>query len=53
MPPGNRKLLEKDSPKARKQTLQASIKAKVEPPFKVIKRAFGYSKIRYRATAQE
>lgn len=48
MRPGKRKMLEKDSPEARKQTLQASIRAKVEHPFKVIKQVFGYSKVRYR-----
>jgi IS5 family transposase len=33
---------------AKKQTLQASIRAKVEHPFKVIKQVFGYNKVRYR-----
>jgi transposase, IS5 family len=45
---GKWKTLEKDSPEARQQTLQASIRAKVEPPFKVIKQVFGYGKVRYR-----
>lgn len=48
MRPGKRKVLDKSSPEARKQTLQASIRAKVEHPFKVIKQVFGYGKIRYR-----
>jgi transposase, IS5 family len=43
-----RKMLDKSSPEARQQTLQASIRAKVEHPFKVIKQVFGYSKARYR-----
>jgi transposase, IS5 family len=41
-------MLEKDSPEAREQTLQASIRAKVEHPFKVIKQVLGDSKVRYR-----
>jgi hypothetical protein len=48
MRPGKRKMLEKDSPEAREQTLQASIRAKVEHPFKVIKQVLGDSKVRYR-----
>ena len=48
MRPGKRKTLEKGSPEARQQMLQASIRAKVEHPFKVIKQVFGYGKFRYR-----
>jgi IS5 family transposase len=52
MRPGKRKLLNKDDPadalidKAEK--LKAGIRAKVEHPFRVIKRQFGYAKVRYR-----
>lgn len=52
MRPGKRKALNKDNEadtlidKAEK--LKASIRAKVEHPFRVIKRQFGYVKVRYR-----
>ena len=52
MRPGKRKVLNKDNPadalidKAEK--LKAGIRAKVEHPFRVIKRQFGFVKVRYR-----
>ena len=52
MRPGKRKALNKDSEadamldKAEK--LKAGIRAKVEHPFRVIKRQFGFVKVRYR-----
>jgi IS5 family transposase len=52
MRPGTRKALNKDNPadalinKAEK--LKAGIRAKVEHPFRVIKRQFGHVKVRYR-----
>jgi transposase, IS5 family len=52
MRPGKRRELDKDKPldalidKAEK--IKASIRAKVEHPFRVIKRQFGYVKVRYR-----
>jgi IS5 family transposase len=52
MRPGKRKALNKDDPvdalidKAEK--IQAGIRAKVEHPFRVIKRQFGFVKVRYR-----
>ena len=52
MRPGKRKLLDKDNEadalidKAEK--LKAGIRAKVEHPFRVIKRQFGFVKVRYR-----
>jgi IS5 family transposase len=52
MRPGKRKALNKDDPadalidKAEK--LKAGIRAKVEHPFRVIKRQFGFVKVRYR-----
>ena len=52
MRPGKRKALNKDNPadalidKAEK--LKAGIRAKVEHPFRVIKRQFGFVKVRYR-----
>jgi IS5 family transposase len=53
MRPGTRKALNKDNPadalinKAEK--LKAGIRAKVEHPFRVIKRQFGHVKVRYRS----
>jgi transposase, IS5 family len=52
MKPGKRRVLDKDNladaliEKAEK--LKASVRAKVEHPFRVIKRQFGYVKVRYR-----
>jgi IS5 family transposase len=52
MRPGKRKALNKEEPadalidKAEK--LKAGIRAKVEHPFRVIKRQFGFVKVRYR-----
>lgn len=48
MRPGIRRKLNSASPEARQQKLQASVRAKVEHPFKVIKQVFGYGKVRYR-----
>ncbi len=36
----------------RRRALQASIRAKVEHPFRVIKRQFGFTKVRYRGLAK-
>lgn len=52
MRPGNHRALNKDHPadalvdKAEK--MKASVRAKVEHPFRVLKRQFGYVKVRYR-----
>ena len=43
--PGTRKKLDADKLKAEK--IKASIRAKVEHPFRYIKQVFGYSKVRY------
>jgi len=52
MRPGKRAALNKDSPLGAKinevERIKASIRAKVEHPFRVIKRQFGYLKVRYR-----
>jgi transposase, IS5 family len=48
MRPGIRKGLSQDSPEARREKLKASVRAKVEHPFRYVKRMFGYSKVRYR-----
>jgi transposase, IS5 family len=53
MRPGKRKQLDKDNSAAdalidKVEKIKASIRAKVEHPFRVIKRQFGYVKTRYR-----
>lgn len=52
MRPGKRKALnpqrELDQLLDKVESLKASVRAKVEHPFRVIKRQFGYAKVRYR-----
>jgi IS5 family transposase len=52
MRPGQRKALNKDDPldalTDKIEKAKAAIRAKVEHPFRVIKRQFGYAKVRYR-----
>ena len=52
MRPGKRRALDKQSPLGttldKIEQLKASIRAKVEPPSRVIKRQFGHTKVRYR-----
>ncbi|WP_287962441.1 IS5 family transposase [Alcanivorax sp.] len=48
--PGTRKKLNDNDLKAEK--IKASIRAKVEHPFRYIKQVFGYSKVRYRGLAK-
>jgi IS5 family transposase len=50
--PGLRKELVEGSNLAELETLKASVRAKVEHPFRYIKRVFGYSKVRYRGLAK-
>ena len=56
MRPGKRKLLDKarliDDLTDQLERLKASIRAKVEHPFRVIKRQFGHVKVRYRGLAK-
>ncbi|HEX5312955.1 IS5 family transposase [Aquabacterium sp.] len=56
MLPGLRKLLDKtdpkDTPTVQVERIKASIRAKVEHPFRVIKRQFGHVKVRYRGLAK-
>ncbi len=52
MRPGKRKALDKENNKAdalvdQAEKLKAGIRAKVEHPFRVIKRQFGFVKVRY------
>ena len=54
--PGLRRLLDGADPKdaitEQMEQLKASIRAKVEHPFRVIKRQFGHVKVRYRGLAK-
>ena len=56
MRPGKRKLLDKADPMdaltEQVERIKASIRAKVEHPFRVIKRQFGHVKVRYRGLAK-
>ena len=56
MRPGKRRRLDKSDPIERitdeVERIKASIRAKVEHPFRVIKRQFGYVKVRYRGLAK-
>ena len=54
--PGKRKVLDKGTPQGavvdKLEHVKASIRAKVEHPFRVIKRQFGHVKVRYRGLAK-
>jgi transposase, IS5 family len=56
MMPGKRKALKKDTPMGaildKLEQIKARIRAKVEHPFRVIKRQFGYAKVKYRGLAK-
>ena len=52
MRPGKRRLLAKNSDAAKAELTKAQIHAKVEHPFRYIKRVFGYDKVRYRGLAK-
>ena len=56
MRPGKRRALDKtkllDSLTDQLERIKASIRAKVEHPFRVIKRQFGHVKVRYRGLAK-
>jgi IS5 family transposase len=56
MTPGKRKALDPDHPidalRDKLERIKASIRAKVEHPFRIIKRQFGYTKARYRGLAK-
>ena len=56
MRPGKRKLLDRtqliESLTDQLERIKASIRAKVEHPFRVIKRQFGHVKVRYRGLAR-
>jgi IS5 family transposase len=54
--PGKRRALDKNTPRGalrdKIEKLKASVRAKVEHPFRVIKRQFGHTKVRYRGLAK-
>ena len=56
MRPGKRRALDKSSPMGvvldQLEHIKARIRAKVEHPFRVIKRQFGYVKVKYRGLAK-
>lgn len=56
MMPGKRKMLDKETPMGavleKLEQAKASIRAKVEHPFRVIKRQFGFVKVKYRGLAK-
>ena len=56
MRPGKRRALDKTSPMGamldQLEKIKASIRAKVEHPFRVVKQQFGYTKVRYRGLAK-
>ena len=52
MQPGKRRHLDEHHPVQKMEKLKASIRAKVEHPFRHIKNVFGYKKVRYRGLAK-
>ena len=53
MRPRRRRHLEPGSYEALAEKRKASVRAKVEHPFRYVKRGFGYAKVRYRGLAKE
>jgi len=52
MKPGKRRRLDKSGPEEAAEKRKASVRAKVEHPFRCVKRQFGYAKVRYRGLAK-
>ena len=52
MKPGRRRRLDKSGPEEAAEKRKASVRAKVEHPFRCVKRQFGYAKVRYRGLAK-
>ncbi len=52
MRPGKRRLLEAGSAVALAERVKAQVRTRVEHPFRVVKRQFGYVKVRYRGLAK-
>jgi IS5 family transposase len=51
-PPGTRRELSEDTPESGIERIKASVRAKVEHPFRYVKRVFGYEKVRHRGLAR-
>lgn len=49
---GKRRQLAEDSLEIQIECVKASVRAKAEHPFLIIKKTFGYSKVRYRGLAK-
>ena len=52
MKPGRRRRLDKSGPEEAAEKRKASVRAKVEHPFRYVKLQFGYAKVRYRGLAK-
>jgi len=52
MKPGRRRRLDKSGPEEAAEKRKASVRAKVEHPFRCVKLQFGYAKVRYRGLAK-
>ena len=52
MKPGRRRRLDKSGPEEAVEKRKASVRAKVEHPFRCVKLQFGYAKVRYRGLAK-
>lgn len=50
--PGKRKEMDPESRESKVEKLKSQIRAKVEHPFRYVKRVFGYDKVRYRGQAK-
>jgi IS5 family transposase len=50
--PGKRREMDPDSDEAKAEKIKSQIRAKVEHPFRYMKRVFGYDKVRYRGQAK-
>lgn len=50
--PGKRKQMAKDSDEAKAEHAKASVRAKVEHPFRWVKGVFGYARVRYRGISK-
>ncbi len=48
MRPGKRRLLDREGEEWLEEKRKASVRAKVEHPFQIVKVRFGYAKVRYR-----
>ena len=52
MQPSKRRALPEGSEESKSERIKAQVRAKVEHPFRYIKRVFGYDKVRYRGLSK-